>query len=85
MANQPKKISEEPVATSVGENDRFVILYNANTTSPSVRTISANNVMKTMFAGVPVYANNTTALANGESNGTIYATTDGAINIVLGA
>jgi hypothetical protein len=83
MANQPKKISEEPVATSVGENDRFVILYNANTTSPSVRTISSNNVMKTMFVGVPVYANSTVAVANGESNGTVYATPTGVLSIVI--
>ena len=83
MANQPKKISEEPEATSVGENDRFVILYNANTTSPSVRTISSNNMMKTMFVGAPVYADNAAAVANGESNGTIYVSTTGALNIVI--
>ena len=85
MADQPRKVSEEPVATSIGENDRFVILYNANTTSPSLRTISANNIMKTMFIGLPVYVDNAAALAIGESNGSVYATTTGVVSIVLGA
>lgn len=44
--DQPKKVSAEPIATSMGVNDRFVILYNANTTSPSVRTITSNNVLQ---------------------------------------
>lgn len=85
MADQPKKISAEPVANSMGENDRFVILFGANTATPSVRTITSNNVMKTMFAGAPVYANNAAALANNEANGTIYVTTTGELKIVLGA
>jgi len=85
MADQPKKVSAEPVATSIGENDRFVILYNANTTSPSLRTISSNNVMKTMFVGLPVYTDNASALANSESTGSMYVTTAGVVSIVLAA
>lgn len=81
--DQPKKISQEPVASSIGENDRFVILYNANTATPSVRTISSNNVMRTAFAGLPVYADNAAALANGEPVGSMYALLSGTLKIVL--
>lgn len=56
MANQPVKISEEPVTNSISGTDRFVVVFNANTTSPSVRTITANNL------GLPVTSN---ASANG--------------------
>ncbi len=83
--DQPKKVSEEPVTTSIGENDRFVILYQANTTDPSLRTISSNNVMRTAFAGLPVYANNTVALANSEPVGSLYVTANGAVMLVKSA
>lgn len=83
--DQPKKISEEPVATSIGENDRFVILYGANTATPTVRTISSNNVMRTMLVGAPIYANNTAALANSEPVGSVYVTPAGALMLVKSA
>ena len=83
--DQPKKVSAEPVANTIGENDRFVILYGANTTSPSVRTISSNNVMRTMFTGLPVYADNAAALANSEPIGSLYVTTSGAVMLVKSA
>jgi hypothetical protein len=81
--DQPKKISQEPIATSIGENDRYVFLYNANTTSPSLRTITANNVMRTSFKGLPVYADNAAALANNEPVGSMYMVPNGFVKIVL--
>lgn len=83
MVNQPRKVSEEPIASSIGENDRFVILYAANTTTPSLRTISSNNVMRTAFIGLPVYTSNTEAIANSEPLGSMYVTPDGTLKIVI--
>lgn len=83
MADQPKKISEEPEATTIGVNDRIVILYNANTTSPSLRTISANNINRTMFADLPVYVDNAAAVANSEPTGSLYVTSSGEVRIVV--
>jgi hypothetical protein len=85
MADQPRKVSEEPVANSIGENDRIVILYGANTSSPSLRTISSNNVMNTMFAGLPVHADNTAARAANVAVGALYVTTGGAVMLVKSA
>ena len=81
--DQPKKISEEPVATSIGENDRYVILYQANTTTPSLRTIASNKVMRTAFSGLPVYVNNAAALANNEPVGAMYVETNGTVKLVI--
>jgi hypothetical protein len=81
--DQPKKISEEPVATSIGVNDRIVILYNANTASPSLRTISANNINNTMFANIPTFADNTAATEGGLAVGSIYKTVTGEVRIVV--
>jgi hypothetical protein len=82
--DQPKKLSQEPQATTLGENDRFAILYQANTNTPSLRTISSNNVMRTMFAGLPIYATNAQALANSEPIGSMYVTLSGVVMIVHG-
>jgi hypothetical protein len=83
--DQPKRISEEPVANSIGKTDRIVILYGANTNAPSVRTISSNNVMNTMFKDLPVHADNTAALSANAAVGSLYATTAGAVMIVKSA
>ena len=82
MANQPVKISEEPTTNTVQKNDKLVILYNANTTSPSVRTISFDEFRQTMFLNGPEYVDNTAALANGEPVGAMY-TSNGDIKVVV--
>ena len=83
--DQPKRISEEPVIANTGHTDRFVVLYEANTTSPSVRTISANNITRTLFKIIPTYANNSAAIANGASLpvGAVYKTANGELRIVI--
>jgi hypothetical protein len=43
MANDSKKVSELLIATTLSANDRVVVLTSPNTTSVSVKTISANN------------------------------------------
>lgn len=49
MSAQGKKVSAHPVVNTANASDRIVILYNANTASPSVRTISANNLLSSLF------------------------------------
>lgn len=84
MADQPKKVSAEPVATSIGENDRVVVLYNANTAAPSLRTITANNFLNsTIFANLSVYADNNAALANSAAVGSCYKTATGELRVVV--
>ena len=83
MADEPRKLSDLPTATSIGVNDRFAILYNANTSSPSTRTVSGNNVLKSLFSGAPTYSNNANAVTGGLAVGQIYKTANGEIRIVV--
>lgn len=82
MADQPKKISAEPIATTLARNDRVVVLWNVDTV-PQVRTISANNLQKYILANVPTYADNTSALDDGYPVGAVYKTTSGELRIVV--
>jgi hypothetical protein len=81
--DQPKRISEEPVIANTGHTDRFVVLYGANTTSPSVRTISANNITRTLFKIIPTYANNSAAVTGTLPVGAVYKTANGELRIVI--
>lgn len=83
MADEPKKLSELPVANSIGVNDRFAILFNANTASPSTRTVSGNNVLKSLFFGAPTFSNNANAVTGSLAVGQIYKTANGEIRIVV--
>ena len=83
MVDQPVKISEEPTTNTVQINDRLVVLYNANTTSPSVRTISFDEIRQTLFTNGPIYVDNAAAVANGEPTGAMYVTTLGDVRIVV--
>lgn len=44
MTDNAKKTSELPTANTVSSSDRLVVLYQANTSSPSTRTISISNL-----------------------------------------
>ena len=43
MTDNARKTSELPTANTIGNSDRLVFLYQANTSAPSTRTITANN------------------------------------------
>jgi hypothetical protein len=81
--DQPKKISQEPIATSIAANDRFLFLYQAETPSPSVRTITSSNVIGSLLATVVagLAANVITMTANN----TLYVGTVTAANVVSNA
>jgi hypothetical protein len=44
MSAQGKKVSTYAIVNTAAASDRIMILYNANSASPSVRTISRNNL-----------------------------------------
>lgn len=80
--NEEKKVSELLTANTVSANTRFVILHNAGASNASVRTITSNNILQTVFALAPTYANNSQANAV-LSVGAVYKTTNGELRIVV--
>ena len=83
MADQPTKLSDYPVASSIVDaNVRFVILE-VQPTYANNKTVDANTVINTLLTLAPTYANNADAVAGGLSNGAIYVTSNGEVRIVV--
>lgn len=84
MADNSKKISELPIAANVASTDRILVLRSP-ASSPSVRTVSANdfsNSLKNSFANVipdtTVVSNSVSIPSNGTSNVAFFTYTIGA-------
>lgn len=84
MTDNSSKVSDLPQTSNVASTDRVMVLYNASNTSmtPSVRTITVNNFIKSLKVSGP-YANDTLAANAGISVGSLYYDTTGVVHIRL--
>lgn len=64
MTDNAKKTSELPTANTIGNSDRILFLYNANTSAPSTRTITASNFANNIAISGLRNSNATMTLAN---------------------
>ena len=64
MTDNARKTSELPTANTIGNSDRLVFLYQANTSAPSTRTITANNFANSVSISRLRNGNATVSLAN---------------------
>ncbi len=84
MTDNSSKVSDLPQTSNVASTDRVMVLYNASNTSmtPSVRTITVNNFIKSLKVSGP-YANDSLAANSGISVGSLYYDASGIVHIRL--
>lgn len=73
MTDNAKKISELATANTIANSDRLVFLYQANSSAPSVRTITATN-----------FANNIAISGLRNSNATMTLANTGIVTVQIG-
>lgn len=81
MTDNAKRTSELPTANTIGSSDRLVFLYQANTSSPSTRTITRQNFMASIVPGP--YADDTAANTAGVTINGLYYNASGSVRIRL--
>jgi len=79
MSDNSKKLSELPQASNVASTDRVVILYSP-TGTPSARTITVDNLIKSLILPGP-YADDSAANTAGIALGHLYYDTTGTVKI----
>lgn len=84
MANNVTTTSGLPQTNTVVATDRLVVLYQANTSAPSTRTITVNNLVNAISTNISgPYSNSTTAAAGGVAVKSLYYDTNGNVKIRL--
>jgi len=81
MTDNAKKTSELATSNTIASSDRLVFLYQANTSSPSTRTITVRNFTKNLVSGP--YANDTVANAAGVVLYGLYHNASGDVKVRL--
>lgn len=79
MTDNAKKTSELPTANTIGNSDRILFLYNANTSAPSTRTITASNFANNIAVSGLRNANATATMSN---TGVITVTTGNTVGYI---
>ena len=81
MTDTAKKTSELPTANTIGSSDRLVFLYQANTSTPSTRTITIKNLTPNLVSGP--FASDAAASSGGVPLKGLYYDNTGNIKIRL--
>jgi hypothetical protein len=81
MTDNAKRTSELPTANTIGSSDRLVFLYQANTSSPSTRSITNAKFIESTVTGP--YANDISANTNGVAIKGLYYDASGLVRIRL--
>jgi hypothetical protein len=81
MTDTAKKTSELPTANTIGNSDRLVFLYQANSSTPSARTITVKNLTTNLVSGP--YANDDAANTNNVPLKGLYYDDTGTVKIRL--
>ena len=81
MTDNARKTSELPTANTIGSSDRIVFLYQANTATPSTRTIATSNFTTNLVSGP--YANDSAANSAGIPVNGMYYDSTGVVRVRL--
>jgi hypothetical protein len=68
MTDNARKTSELPTANTIGSSDRLVFLYQANTSTPSTRTITVNSFVNSISISSIKNSNNKSLTVDANGN-----------------